>query len=142
MSMKIYDATNQIAGRLASYVAKDLLNGEQVVIVNAEKAVLSGDPKTKFKEYKQKRDRGDPKKGPFYPRYPDLILRRIVRGMLPWHKDKGRKAYRRLKVYIGEPEEFKNKGKIRIEEADASKLKCKYITLGELSLMLGADKRW
>jgi large subunit ribosomal protein L13 len=140
--MKIYDATNQIAGRLASYVAKDLLNGEQVVIVNAEKAVLSGDPKMKFREFKQKRDRGDPKKGPFYPRYPDLILRRIVRGMLPWHKDKGRKAYRRLKVYIGEPEEFKNKEKIRIEEADVSKLKCKYITLGDLSIMLGAEKRW
>jgi large subunit ribosomal protein L13 len=140
--MKIYDATNQIAGRLASYVAKDLLNGEQVVIVNAEKAVLSGDPKMKFREFKQKRDRGDPKKGPFYPRYPDLILRRIVRGMLPWHKDKGRKAYRRLKVYIGEPEEFKNKEKIRIEEADVSKLKCKYITLGDLSVMLGAEKRW
>ncbi|MDT7858559.1 MAG: 50S ribosomal protein L13 [Candidatus Aenigmarchaeota archaeon] len=140
--MKIYDATNQIAGRLASYVAKDLLNGEQVVIVNAEKAVLSGNPKMKFREFKQKRDRGDPKKGPFYPRYPDLILRRIVRGMLPWHKDKGRKAYRRLKVYIGEPEEFKNKEKIRIEEADVSKLKCKYITLGDLSVMLGAEKRW
>ncbi len=142
MIMKIYDATNQIAGRLASHVAKDLLNGEQVVIVNAEKAVLSGDPKMKFREFKQKRDRGDPKKGPFYPRYPDLILRRIVRGMLPWHKDKGRKAYRRLKVYIGEPEEFKNMEKIRIEEADASKLRCKYITLGELSLLLGAEKRW
>jgi large subunit ribosomal protein L13 len=140
--MKIYDATNQIAGRLASYVAKDLLNGEQVVIVNAEKAVLSGNPKMKFREFKQKRDRGDPKKGPFYPRYPDLILRRIVRGMLPWHKDKVRKAYRRLKVYIGEPEEFKNKEKIRIEEADVSKLKCKYITLGDLSVMLGAEKRW
>jgi len=142
VSMKIYDATNQIVGRLATYVAKDLLKGEQVVIVNAEKAVLSGDPKTKFKEYKQKIDRGDPKKGPFYPKYPDLMLRRIIRGMLPWHKDKGRKAYRRLKVYIGEPEEFKNKEKIRIEEADASKLKCKYITLGDLSIMLGAEKRW
>ncbi len=140
--MKIYDATNQIAGRLATYVAKDLLKGEQVIIVNAEKAVLSGNPKVKFKEYKQKIDRGDVKKGPFYPKYPDLILRRIVRGMLPWHKDKGRKAYRRLKVFIGEPEEFKNKEKIRIEEADASKLKCKFITLGELSLMLGAEKRW
>jgi large subunit ribosomal protein L13 len=140
--MKIYDATNQIAGRLASYVAKELLNGEQVVIVNAEKAVLSGNPKMKFREFKQKIDRGDPKKGPFYPRYPDLMLRRIVRGMLPWHKDKGRKAYRRLKVYIGEPEEFKNKEKIRIEEADTSKLKCKYITLGDLSVMLGAEKRW
>jgi len=140
--MKVYDATNQIAGRLATRVAKDLLNGEKVVIVNAEKAVLSGKKKVKFEEYKQKIDRGDVKKGPFYPKYPDMILRRIVRGMLPYHKPKGRKAYRNLKVFIGEPEEFKNKEKIRIEEADASKLKCDYITLEELSLMLGAKKRW
>ncbi|MFH7880885.1 MAG: 50S ribosomal protein L13 [Candidatus Aenigmatarchaeota archaeon] len=140
--MKVYDATNQIAGRLATRVAKDILNGETVVIVNAEKAVLSGKKETKFKEYKQKIDRGDVKKGPFYPKYPDAILRRIVRGMIPWHKPKGRKAFKRLKVYIGEPEEFKNKEKIRLEDADVSKLKCDYITLEQLSLMLGAKKRW
>lgn len=140
--MKVYDATNQIAGRLATRVAKDILNGETVVIVNAEKAVLAGDKESKFKEYKQKVDRGDVKKGPFYPKYPDAMLRRIVRGMIPWHKPKGRAAFKRLKVYIGEPEEFKNVNKIRLEDADASKLNCDYITLGELSLMLGAKKRW
>jgi len=140
--MKIYDATNQIAGRLATRVAKDILNGEQVVIVNAEKAVLAGKKRAKFEEYKQKIDRGDVKKGPFYPRYPDAILRRIIRGMIPWHKPKGREAFKRLRVFIGEPEEFKNKEKIKVEDADASKLRCDYITLEELSIMLGAKKRW
>ncbi|MCS7093940.1 MAG: 50S ribosomal protein L13 [Candidatus Aenigmarchaeota archaeon] len=140
--MKIYDATNQIAGRLATRVAKDILSGEKVVIVNAEKAVLSGKEKTKYEEYKQKIDRGDVKKGPFYPKYPDAILRRIIRGMIPWHKPKGRQAYKRVKVFIGEPDEFKDKEKIKLEDADVSKLKYDYITLEKLSLMLGAKKRW
>ena len=140
--MKVYDASNKIAGRLATRVAKDLLNGEDVVIVNAEKAVLSGEKEKKYREYKQKVDRGDPIKGPFYPKYPDAMLRRIVRGMLPWHKAKGRSAFKRLRVYIGEPEEFKKIEKISLKDADASKLKIKYITLGDLSILLGAKKRW
>jgi len=62
--MKIYDATNQIVGRLATYVAKDLLNGEQVVVVNAEKAVLSGNPKMKFREL-NKKETGETQKRTF-----------------------------------------------------------------------------
>ena len=140
--MKVYDATNQIVGRLASRVAKDLLNGEKVVVVNAEKAVLSGGKEKKLKEFRERLARGDPIKGPFYSKYPDAIFRRAVRGMLPWHKPKGREAFKRLRVYLGEPEEFKNVQKIRLKEADASKLRIKYITLGDLSLLLGAKKRW
>jgi large subunit ribosomal protein L13 len=140
--MKIYDAENQIVGRLATVIAKELLKGEKVVVVNAEKAVLSGDPKFKKEFYLQRIQRGDPKHGPFFPRQPDGIFRRAVRGMLPWHKPKGREAFKRLKVYIGVPEEFKNKKFEKVADADASKLKCKYITLGELSLEIGGKKRW
>jgi large subunit ribosomal protein L13 len=140
--MKIYDASNQILGRLASRIAKDLLNGEKVYVVNAEKAVLSGNPKKKKEFYLERIRRGDPIKGPFFPRYPDAIFRRTVRGMIPWHKPKGREAYKRLKVFIGVPEELKNKTMKKFKDADASKLKTKYITLGELSVILGAKKRW
>jgi large subunit ribosomal protein L13 len=140
--MKIYDAENQIVGRLATVIAKELLKGEKVVVVNAEKAVLSGDPKFKKEFYLQRIQRGDPKHGPFFPRQPDGIFRRAVRGMLPWHKPKGREAFKRLKVYIGVPEEFKNKKFEKVADADASKLKCKYITLGELSLEIDGKKRW
>jgi len=140
--MKVYDATNQIVGRLASRVAKDLLNGEKVVIVNAEKAVLSGSKEKKLNEFRERLARGGPLKGPFYSKYPDAILRRAIRGMLPWHKQKGRKAFKLLKVYIGEPEEFKKLEKIKLEDADASKLRVKYITLEEVSILLGVKKRW
>ncbi len=140
--MKIYDAENQILGRLATRIAKDLLNGEKVFVVNVEKAVISGDPKSIVKEYLRRIHKGDPHKGPFFPRTPEGIFKRSVRGMLPWKKAKGREAFKRLKVYVGVPEEFKGKEFIKIEDADASKLRTKYITIGELSLALGAKKRW
>jgi large subunit ribosomal protein L13 len=143
--MLIYNAENQILGRFCSAIAKKLLAGEEVVVVNAEKAIISGKPEMVVKKYFEKIKRGDPHHGPFFPKYPDEILRRTVRGMLPWKKAKGREAFKRLKVFIGVPEEFKDKPKQKVEEASADKLKAKlvkFITLGELSLALGAEKRW
>ena len=140
--MKVYDAKNKILGRLASIIAKELLKGEEVVVVNAEKAVLSGKPSQKKEFYLERIKRGDAIHGPFISRYPDEIFRRSVRGMLPWNKSKGKEAFKRLKVFIGFPESFKNKIIENIAEADASKLRSKYITLEELSLALGAKKRW
>jgi large subunit ribosomal protein L13 len=140
--MKIYDLSDQILGRISTRIAKDLLKTENVVIVNCEKAILSGGKKDKFKLYSQRVVRGDPHHGPFYPRTPDGIVRRTVRGMLPFYKVKGQEALRRLKVYIGIPDEFKNKQFIRVEEFDVNKLKCKYMTIGDLSVALGAKKRW
>ncbi|MEM5854832.1 MAG: 50S ribosomal protein L13 [Candidatus Aenigmatarchaeota archaeon] len=140
--MIIYDAENQILGRLCSRIAKDLLNGEKVFVVNCEKAVVSGNPKYIVKKYLEKIWRGDVKHGPFFPKTPDGIFRRTVRGMLPWKKAKGRKVYKNLKVFVGLPEEFRNKEFKKIEEADASKLKTKFLTLEQISLAIGAKKRW
>ncbi len=140
--MIIYDAENQILGRLATVIAKQLLEGEKVIVVNCEKAVLSGDPKSKIDFYFQRIKRGDVKHGPFFPKYPDGIFRRAVRGMLPWKKPKGRKAFKNLKVFISIPDEFKNKKFEKVKDADASKLKTKYITIEQLSLALGAKKKW
>jgi len=140
--MKIYNAENQILGRMCTYIAKALLKGEDVVVVNAEKAVLSGNPRWKKEHYQIKVKRGDPKKGPFFPKYPDDIFRRTVRGMLPWHQVKGRNAYKKLKVFIGMPEEHKNKQAEKIKVADATKLKTAYTTLSDISVSIGAKKRW
>ena len=140
--MKIYDAENQILGRLCSVIAKQLLQGEKVIVVNAEKAVVSGNPKMVIAKYLEKRERGSPQHGPFISRYPNEIFRRAVRGMLPWHKPKGRKAFKNLKVFIGVPENLKKEKFEKVENADASKLKTKFVTLEEIALALGAKKRW
>jgi large subunit ribosomal protein L13 len=140
--MKIYDADNQIMGRLAAVVAKELLKGETVSIVNSEKAVLSGNPKQKKEEYLHKYHRGDPIHGPFFPKSPERIMRRTIRGMLPWDKSRGRVAYKNLKTFIGIPEEMQGKTFEKVQIADASKLKTRFITLGDLAESMGAKKRW
>src|SRR5437867_6136595 len=140
--MLLYDAENQILGRFSSTVAKKLLTGEKVVVVNSEKAVISGNPRTAIDKYIHKLERGDPIHGPFFQKMPDQILRRTVRGMLPWDRTRGRDAFRNLKVYIGIPDELKEKKFEKVKNADADKLRISYITLEQLSLALGAKKRW
>jgi len=136
----LIDATGLIVGRMASAVAKRLLQGERITIVNAERAVISGKRLSRVKEAKAFLEVGHPGKGPYHPRRPDRILRRTIRGMLPRKKPKGQEAYRRLRVYIGFPEELKGEEPQTISNAQAEKLKCPYITLGELAKEIGWSK--
>jgi len=139
--MRIINAEGLILGRLASKVAKMLLEGEEVVIVNAEKAIITGNREDIFAKYKQRtelRTRTNPRRGPFYPKRSDEIVRRTVRGMLPWKTDRGRKAFKRLKVYVGVPKEFEDRELETIIEAHMSRLATpKYVTVGEVAKFLG-----
>jgi large subunit ribosomal protein L13 len=137
--MIIIDATNLIAGRMATTAAKQALLLEDVSIINAEKAVISGDKKFVCARYKQRVDRGVHSKGPFISKMPDRFLRRIIRGMLPMANARGREAYKRILCYIGTPEEFKGKETLKVIGADASKLPTvKKVTVGEVCKFLGA----
>ncbi len=138
--MKIIDASNMVLGRLASKIAKDLLNGEEIVVVNAEKAVIVGNKDYIFEKYAERRNIGSVRKGPYYPRMPDRILRRTVRGMLPMKKPHGKEAYKRLRVYMGVPPEYRNRDFEIYEDAKNTKLKG-YVTLRDLSVYLGANLR-
>jgi len=134
----LVDANNAVAGRLASLVAKQLLQGEHVVVINAEKAVLSGNRESLVLEYKGRlglRTRSAPWKGPFHPREPDRILRRIIRGMVPWKKDRGRKAMRRLRVYTGVPGDLKSKRHLDITVSSRQGRNTVY--LGDIARELG-----
>jgi large subunit ribosomal protein L13 len=136
----IIDATNLILGRLASYVAKKILQGNHVLVINVEKAIISGKKSSATKKAKARlktRTLGSLEKSPKHPKRPDTIFRRVVRGMLPWKKPKGKEAYKRLKVFIGVPEELKDKPAISIKEASASKLRCPYISLEDFAKELG-----
>jgi large subunit ribosomal protein L13 len=136
----VIDARGLIAGRLASVVAKRLLKGEKISIVNAEKAVLSGRKNSRLKEFKAYREvvgRGNPKYGPKHVRRPDRILRRMVRGMLPKETAKGKAAFKRLRVYIGLPKEAEGRKMHTVEEASAQRLRCGWVTLEKISRELG-----
>ena len=136
-TVTIIDAKDLILGRIASIVAKRLLKGEKIIVVNAEKAVLSGKRKSRVREAKEFLEVGHPKKGPFHYRRPDRIVRRTVRGMLPYKQPKGKQAYKRLKVFIGMPEELKDQKMETLAEAHAKKLKCPYFTVDEFAKEIG-----
>jgi large subunit ribosomal protein L13 len=132
----IIDATDATLGRLSTNAAKRLLKGEEIAVINSEKAIISG-KKRKIKEtYMQKREVGTYRKGPFYPRMPDKIVKRTIRGMIPYQKPHGRAAFKRLKCYIGIPKEFEGKKFEKIEEAKKDPID--FITIEELSRFLGA----
>ncbi|MDQ4066183.1 MAG: 50S ribosomal protein L13, partial [Thermoproteota archaeon] len=120
-AMVVVDATNCIAGRMCSHVSKLLLQGYRVVIVNAEKAMLSGNRyKTidSYKEHLEINSVTNPIHGPFHPRRPDTILSKMVRGMVPKRKAHGISAFKRLRVYMGVPEAMKG---TKMESFDDSK---------------------
>ncbi len=131
------DANGLIVGRMSSQVAKKLLNGEQVIIVNAEKAVFSGKKKSKVAEAKQFLEVGAPERGPFHYRRPDRMVKKTVRGMLPFQQPKGKTAFKRLKVYMGVPLELKDQKTVSFTEAQASKLKGPSFTLAEMAKEIG-----
>ena len=133
----IINAEGLILGRMASIIAKRLLDGEEIVIVNAEKTVLSGKRKSKVAESKEFLDVGYPRAGPFHYKRPDRIVRRTIRGMLPYKQPKGKNAYRRLKIFMGLPEDFKDLKTETLEDAQAKKLKCAHLTVGELAKEIG-----
>jgi len=140
-SVTLVNADGLIVGRMCSKVAKRLLNGEEVIILNAEKAVFSGKKKSKVAEAKEFLDVGAPKRGPFHYRRPDRFLRKTVRGMLPFKLPKGKSAYKRLKVFMGVPLELKDQQLITFAEAQSTSLKGPHFTLGEMAKEIGWRNR-
>jgi len=138
----VIDGRSLIYGRLASNVAEMIMNGQEVVVLNAEQIIITGERSEIFKDFKNKVDRGDisKRKGPFYPRRADLLFKRCVRGMIPWNSSSGRDAFRRLHAFVGAPKQFDDSEKVRPEEADRD-ITCKYVTLGEVSEFLGSNVR-
>ena len=136
MILMIYiDAKDMILGRLASHVSKSLLNGESVYVVNAEKSVIVGKPHSILAEYKERRSRGDPYHGPFFPKTPERIVRRTVRGMLPYKTARGREAFKRLKVFISIPSDLREVEFVEVRDA-MNRGEQKFMTLGKLTELL------
>src|SRR3989338_6244877 len=107
--MVVIDGTGLILGRAASQMAKKLLQGEEVHLINAEKLVLTGNPQSIIENYRVRRrlqNKGTPEHSPVWPKVPSLLVRRIIRGMLPWKSPRGKQAFKRLRVYISNPKGF------------------------------------
>jgi len=136
----IVDGTNMVAGRLCSRVAKLLLQGNRVSIVNSENIMISGSRKSILKSYREFLEIAsinNPKFGPFHPRRPDTIITKMVRGMLPKTKSSGKAALKRLRAYLGVPKELRSLTRMQFEDAKIRKPAPYYTSMGELGRMIG-----
>ena len=135
--MHIVDGTDMIFGRLASQVAKKLMRGEEVHLINAEKIVIIGNPKVISQRYLTKRglrNKGTPERSPVWPKIPHMLVKRMIRGMLPRESSRGKSALKRLRVFTGNPKKLD--GNLKLENAVFDKT-AKHITINQLCKSIG-----
>lgn len=139
----VVDAQDCILGRVASEVAQRALDGDRVAIVNAEDAVITGDEDDIFETYRTRLELGSDR-GPYYPKRPDTIFKRSVRGMLPYKKTRGREALDSVRVYVGNP--YENDDDHETEVLEGTSLdrlsNIRFVHLHEVSEQLGANVTW
>merc|ERR1712226_1591722 len=129
-------------GRLASFVAKEALLGQKVVVVRCEELVISGSfirNKLKLLMKRNKRMNTNPRKGPFHHKSPSDVFR-VVRGMLPHVWYRGSAAFQRVKAVEGIPDPFDQVKKMVVPDAlRVTRLRPgrKYTDLGKLAAELG-----
>lgn len=126
----VIDAANSILGRVASFAAKQALLGKAVAVINCEKSLITGRVRFTIEEYKHKRQRGGSSlKGPHFPKNSDMIMKRTIRGMLPYQQARGLEALKRVRCFNGIPKEFESAKKISL----VTEIKTKSIPLSEVS---------
>jgi len=138
--VRVIDATNLILGRMCTSVAKGILGGEEIAVVNAEKAVVSGKWQMVIEEHKKEYKSGNRQYGPRWPTRSDQFVRRSIRGMIPWKNTRGREAFKNVKVYIGVPDELKE---MKMEILDNAKLEklgtLHYVKVEDICKQLGGS---
>jgi large subunit ribosomal protein L13 len=135
----VVDAKDCILGRVASEVAQQALDGQRVAVVNAENAVITGNPESTMETYRKRAEIGSDS-GPHYPKRPDRIFKRSIRGMVPYKQDHGREAFENVRVYLGNP--YDAEGEV-LDGTSLDRLSnIKFISLGEISEKLGANVTW
>jgi large subunit ribosomal protein L13 len=142
-SCEVFDAKDKVLGRLASLVAKRLLDGKNVAVINADEAIITGsrsDTAEKYRVRLRLQEKENPEHSPYWSRRPDMLVRRIIRGMLPYSRPRGKSAYKRLIVFRGIPQELKGLKPIEIETKGPRDIYVGHLKVRELSKLLGYDK--
>jgi len=137
MFMIVVDGTDLVFGRMSSQIAKKLLLGEEIHLINAEKLIFVGNPKQITERYKQKRrlkHKGTPEYSPKWSKVPHFLVKRMIRGMLPSKTLRGTEALKRLRVYTGNPKKLEQN--LKLEKASFDGVS-KHITVNDLCKNIG-----
>lgn len=136
----VVDARDCIVGRVASQVAQRALADERIAVVHAEDAVITGRKEEILERYRQ-RDALGSDRGPAYPKRPDGILKRAIRGMLPHKRQRGREALANVRVYVGNP--YDEQEAVILDDTSLDRVSnIRFLHLGEISDQLGANVTW
>lgn len=139
----LIDGRGHLLGRLASIVAKSLLQGQKVVVVRCEGINISGSfyrNKLKYLSFLRKKCNVNPARGVYHYRAPSKIFWRTVRGMMPHKTRRGDKALDNLRVVEGIPPPFDKKKRLVVPAALRTlrlNPRRKYCELGRLSHEVG-----
>ena len=139
----VIDCKDHLLGRLASVIAKELLNGQKIVCVRTEAICISGSflrNRIKYHYFLDKKKNTNPRAGPFHFRCPSKILWRTIRGMLPHKIHRGAQALQRLKVFEGVPPPYDKVKRSVVPEAFRPVRLApgrKFTVLGRLSAEVG-----
>jgi large subunit ribosomal protein L13Ae len=139
----VLDGKGHMKGRLASYIAKELLNGQRITVVRCESINISGSlfrNRVKFMEFLNLRMNHKPLRGFVHYRAPSRIFWRVVRGMIPHRFPRGAAALGKLKVFDGVPEMYATKKRKVIPDAlkiVRLKKERKFCKLGDLATSVG-----
>lgn len=140
MADTIIDAKDSVLGRVATFAAKKALLGDNVIVVNADKAYISGDKHKIILDYKDRFETGQIRQGPFIYRNPDRFVKRVIRGMLP-KQPRGREALKRVRCYKGVPEIYSKQEAIVVHGSNVSKLPTlRRISVQDLCTQLGGAR--
>lgn len=112
----VIDAEGGVLGRVASLAAKKALLGYEVKIVNCNSVLLVGEKRNIIKNYLVKRVRGgSSRRGPHFPKSPERIMKRTIRGMLSYKLGRGGDAFKRIMCYNEFPSEFEGKERVSLK---------------------------
>lgn len=132
--MLLIDGANCVLGRVAAHAAKQAMQGQTIKIFNAEKMVITGNRRWAENEWKRRRGikvSTNPEKSPKFPRRPDLFVKKTINGMLPRNSSRGKEALKRIKIFMGAPQDAQ--GAVKISEC-TSRLKT---SVGDVCKALG-----
>lgn len=133
----IIEGKNAILGRLCSYATKQALLGKEIAIVNCNEVVILGSRENILEKYSIMRKKDSSNlKGPFFPKVPEKIVKRVIRGMLSYKQERGEKALDRIMCYNKVPAELENAKKIHLESFSNESKRAKMVKLNEVARLI------
>jgi large subunit ribosomal protein L13Ae len=119
-AVTVVDGKGHLKGRLASYIAKELMNGQRVTVIRCESINISGSlfrNKLQYMQFMHKTMSSNPRRGVQHHREPAKVMWKCIRGMIPHKTKKGAAAMGRLKCFDGCPLSWNAKKKMVIPDA-------------------------